>query len=196
MSNGQEIKNLFVTPVYGVIIKQDNKKIANYCNSLVKKIGAGRKRSAEGGWQSGDLVGDHPPLSNLISTITKHVNKYCSDIQLKKTSLDNIWVNINGYKDSNTRHCHPNALVSGVYYVKTPKQSGQIVLEHPSYDTFGYDWHQGTIKNFNQYTSARWFIDTQPGKLLLFPGWLNHYVTQNLNKKEERISISFNYIAK
>ena len=50
MSNGQEIKNLFVTPVYGVILKQDNKKIANYCNSLVKKIGAGRKRSAEGGW--------------------------------------------------------------------------------------------------------------------------------------------------
>ena len=139
MSNGQEIKNLFVTPVYGVIIKQDNKKIANYCNSLVKKIGAGRKRSAEGGWQSGDLVGDHPPLSNLISTITKHVNKYCSDIQLKKASLDNIWVNINGYKDTNISHNHPHSIFSGVYYVNVPNNGGNIVFEHPTYDTIQYD---------------------------------------------------------
>ena len=32
--------------------------------------------------------------------------------------------------------------------------------------------------------------------LYLFPGWLNHFVNPNLNKTEERISISFNTYAK
>ena len=50
--------------------------------------------------------------------------------------------------------------------------------------------HQKTI--VSRINSIEWFLPSIENGLYLFPSWLKHYVKPNMNKKEERISISFN----
>jgi uncharacterized protein (TIGR02466 family) len=48
------------------------------------------------------------------------------------------------------------------------------------------------IKEHTQQNSSRWNIAVEESDLILFPSWLKHGVDPNLNKEEDRISISFN----
>ena len=42
-----------------------------------------------------------------------------------------MWANINPPGGYNKPHLHPNSHFSGVYYIKAPKNSGQIVFNEP-----------------------------------------------------------------
>ena len=187
------IQDLFKSPIYYTDLKLDNKAMANYCLSYSKKE-KGRVLSNEGGYQSDDLQGEHPVLNDLFLSIEEHCASYIKELEIKSTNeISNIWMNINGYKDTNLLHCHPNTLISGAYYVQTPKDCGNIHFHHPAYDSFQYDWTYDKIVKYNTYNSADWMMPSSAGRLYLFTSWLQHLVKPNLNKKEKRISISFNF---
>jgi len=188
------IQDLFKTPVYKTTLSLDKKTLTSYCLSMAKKD-KGRIVSNEGGWQSNDLKDNHSILNDLIFLIQEHCSLYTKELDIKSfNKVNNIWININGYKDYNQIHCHPKCLISGVYYVKTPEDCGNIYFQHPSYNNFQYDWKAEKTNNFNSYNSVEWWMPSSAGLLYLFPSWLNHCVKPNLNKKEKRISISFNLL--
>ena len=188
-----EILDLFKTPLYITKIDSDYKSLTNHCLSLQKKD-KGRKISNIGGWQSGNLT--HKtlgPLKPLLSSIKKEADKFTEQIGLKPMrGIANAWININDYKDSNQLHNHPHSVLSGVYYIKTPKDCGTIDFHHPAADLLAYDWMNMVKKDYNNYNSHSWWQDSKPGLLYMFPGWIKHKVYPNLNKSESRISISFN----
>ena len=187
------IEELFKTPVYFKDLSLNNKAIAKYCLSIQSKD-KGCVLSNLGGWQSNDLNGEHKILNKLFVSIKKHTDLFAKQLDIKCTKfIGNIWININEYKDSNLIHCHPGAVVSGVYYLQTPKDCGNINFYHPGYDNFQYNWTKDKINNHNTYNSGEWWLPSNAGRLYLFPGWLKHQVQPNLNKKEKRISISFNF---
>ena len=47
-------------------------------------------------------------------------------------------------------------------------------------------------EEYNQYNTSLVKAPAIENTLYLFPSWLMHYVESNMNKTEERISISFN----
>ena len=188
------INEVFKTPVYQTELKLDNKAMAIYCLHYSKRD-KGRKFSNAGGWQSNDLSGEIPVLNNLFLNIIEHSNKMAGLIGLKRPlKLDNVWININGFKDSNVSHVHNHCMLSGVYYVKTPKNCGDLVLNNPSLPLSEYDWNDYSIEgNYNNYTAAKHIMPAYEGMLYIFPSWLEHYVSPNMSK-QKRISISFNII--
>ena len=187
------IQDLFKTPIYTTALDIDNKSLSKYCISYSKK-NKGRILSNEGGYQSEDLILlNHKILNPLVSGILEHSSIYCSEINLKcSNKIDNIWFNINGYKDSNLLHSHPHSLISGVYYLQTPKDCGNIQFHHPGSESFQNYWMENVGSEYNTYNSGEWWLQSIVGVMYLFPSWLKHYVRPNLNKKEKRISISFN----
>tara|TARA_A100001201_G_scaffold123981_2_gene107957 strand:+ start:1119 stop:1691 length:573 start_codon:yes stop_codon:yes gene_type:complete len=188
------INEIFKTPLYQTELKLDNKAMAIYCLQHSKKD-KGRTISNSGGYQSNDIYDDIPVFRNLFLNITEHSNKMAQLINLKgPLKIDNAWININGYKDSNISHIHNYCMLSGVYYVKTPKNCGNLKLVNPASPTMEYDWNNNNVQHkFNNYTSAKWIMPAYEGVLYIFPSWLEHYVTPNMSK-EKRISISFNII--
>ena len=107
--------------------------------------------------------------------------------------LRDLWFNINYNKDYNVSHNHfgNNNKFSGVYYVKAPKNCGHIVLEHPA-NLVELSWAEKVPKGqHNEYTGSIWTYNPLPGKLLIFPSWLDHRVEPNLSKSP-RVSFSFN----
>jgi len=189
------IHNIFQIPIYGTKLSLDNSAIRSHCLSLTK-IDKGRVKTNSGGWQSNNLPKNEKVLTPFYQGITYHANEFLKRLEFNgDLYLDNIWININGYKDYNIAHKHDNAHISGVYYVRTPKNCGNIIFNRPGIDEFTYDWNENH-KAFNFWNSATRWQRAEESMLYLFPGWLNHYVEPNLNRKEKRISISFNFTLK
>tara|TARA_R110002094_G_C4749537_1_gene198434 strand:+ start:95 stop:328 length:234 start_codon:yes stop_codon:yes gene_type:complete len=63
-------------------------------------------------------------FSKLNKKIIENFLQYINKISLKNDfKISNMWANVNRYKDYNLIHSHPNVAVSGVYYLKVPKNS-------------------------------------------------------------------------
>ena len=167
----------------------NTEKIKNKILNLKSKD-KGRIVSNYGGWQSKSfkkIDKNFESLFNKISLSVKEIEKHL-DLE-KKLSLDNFWCNINYLGCFNRPHNHPSSVLSGVYYVSVPKNSGNLIFQDFNTDK---DMAYKFIKNYNKYNSTKWTVLPKENLCVLFPSYLHHYVEPNLNKKE-RISLSFNY---
>ena len=164
--------------------KKYKKEILN-----MKSKDEGRIVSNYGGWQSNSFRKISKNFVALFDKINMNVKEIEKNLGLeKKLILHNLWCNINGLGSFNRPHSHPGSVVSGVYYISIPKNSGSIVFLNRDLDSF----FKGHVNKYNEYNSTIWKINPKENECILFPSYLEHYVEPNLNKKE-RISISFNY---
>jgi uncharacterized protein (TIGR02466 family) len=187
------IQEIFSVPIYKIKLDLNVKKLESFCNKYQHE-NTGRVVSNRGGYHSNNLSLDDVTLQPLIEEIKIHSSQFAKTFYSKNEQiLNNIWFNINLYKDFNVSHNHSGDDISGVYYIKTPNEGGNIVFEHPIKDLLNY--YLLNIKNrveVNNYTAGTWWMPAEVNMLYLFPAWLNHLVEENKNKTEERISISFN----
>ena len=147
----------------------------------------GRILSNRGGWQSRDFVKDDK-IFYLIEKI------FCELPILNKGisfSLD-CWFNINKKGSYNTKHVHPTSDFSGVFWLKTSMNCGNIVFESPhNFSSFiEIQSYTDKFKNDTGCTGG-YFFNPIEGKMLIFPSSLEHEVQPN-ESDEDRISVSFN----
>ena len=88
----------------------------------------------------------------------------------------------------NSEHVH-GEILSGVFYLKAPPESGKLVLSNPGLNRL---WGGiSLVKEKNQFTGEMMRIEPEEGSILLFPSYIPHSVETN-HHDDERISISFN----
>ena len=109
--------------------------------------------------------------------------------QSVKFKIGRSWINLNQNNNITRPHLHSNSLLSGVLYIKA-NNSGPIVFMHPV-AAQQYVMDDDIIDQYNRFTSTDMSVQPSPGKLVLFPSWLVHYVGNNLDDSD-RISIAFN----
>ena len=184
--------DIFKTSIYDKKLDINNQELLKYILNLKKKS-RGRNLSSPTGWQSMDLPIKEKIFSKIVEEITKNFNTYMDNISLDypKFQIGNMWANINGYKDYNLAHTHGDSVVSGVYYIKVPSNSGDIFFVNPFSDPISVNW-KDCVKIFTEHNSSNFRIRSIEHYLILFPSFLQHGVESNLNKKESRVSISFN----
>ncbi len=155
-------------------------------------------RSNAGGWQSpGNLITWKDPVVEIFrQRIEKMVNNLLQEVARdtgKNRSfklLIDAWANINRKGDYNIVHTHPNCMYSGVYYVqqgdleKTIPYSGLLEILDPR-EAANYIQIRHTVFD------AREFVENIPGRMLLWPSWLKHWV-HPYQGEGERISVAFN----
>jgi len=185
------LKDVFKVGIYCTDLNEDCNALSSFVYSLKDNF-SGRVLSNVGGWQSNDLDLSTPALNSLVFNITAHVKEYASILGLNETlHISNMWCNINGYKDFNRLHMHLDSMISGVFYIKTPKDCGNIRFVSAHNDVMESAWEKSrTI--YNPYNSPEWEMPAGANVLYLFPSWLNHMVQPNLAQNDQRVSISFN----
>ena len=178
----------------GVYIKDLNCDLAQLRDFALwcEKNESNSKKSNLSGYQSNNLAKSLDVIKPLVEQLDRNVKTYCDTLKLNKNlKLANIWININRFKDSNRMHKHPASVISGVFYVKTPKNCGTIWYE--TLNTIEDYWTPDDTISYNEYNSPSWTIPATENQCILFPSWLSHMVKPNFNETEERISFSFNY---
>lgn len=153
----------------------------------------GRVTTNINSWQSEDLDLSLPILQPLINVALQKFEILHKHYGYKKDLMqiiDNMWININPPGGTNQAHTHSDNILSGVFFVKVPKNSGQLVFPHPAAN-FNYHFHWKTIESYNENNSSFCKHIPQENKIVLFPSYALHYVEPNLSN-EDRISIAFN----
>lgn len=135
----------------------------------------------EGGW---NMFKDLKEIKKLESIFQSSSDTFLRTIGQNQELIDqrdrlniHMWATVHDSCISHSPHSHPNELVSGVYYVRTPKDAGPIVFHDP----------RGPLPPFDNMITIR----PKPGDVVLFPSWLMHQVLPT-GGSQERISIPFN----
>lgn len=130
----------------------------------------------------------------LQKKIDKHVSAYMRalemNISVKDLTMTTCWVNIMPPGVTHTMHIHPLSVISGTYYLQTPKNCSAIKFEDPRMVNF----MASPPRKTNAHRDNQRFVSmpAKEGHVVLFESWMRHEVPPNLSK-EPRISISFNY---
>tara|TARA_R110000751_G_scaffold283617_1_gene387001 strand:- start:241 stop:810 length:570 start_codon:yes stop_codon:yes gene_type:complete len=184
--------NLFSVNVYKTKLNLNVDNIIKYLKNLKKKDRGKNISNPKGtGWQSNDLdLGDFIELQEQIKP---HLLDYMNTISLAGIAkMGSMWANINSYKDYNEVHTHGSAQISCVYYLKTPKNCGEIFFENP-FKNIDILW-ANCKKTYTPYTASKILMNVEENDLFIFPGCLSHGVKPNLNKTKDRVSIAFNIL--
>lgn len=199
------IKTLFPTFVYYAPLASKDKSLHKDLKQEALKIAeidedgqAWSLKNYKGGFTSyGSMSQLHhfsSTFGDLEKEINKHVRKFVKhlemDIDPKELKMSSCWINIMPTDVIHTMHLHPLSVISGTYYVQTPKNCSAIKFEDPRLDSFmASPPRKHNAKTHNQRYHS---LEPQEGNIVLFESWLRHEVPKNDSNKE-RISISFNY---
>jgi uncharacterized protein (TIGR02466 family) len=131
-------------------------------------------------------------LKELVDLIKKESNEVLNFCKVKRDShyISNMWANITHPNHRHHLHIHPNCLLSGILYVKAPKECGPTVFEDPRP---GARIIEPAYTEFNAYNSNRFVVAAEKGRMLIWPSYLLHAVDAGkCTSEEDRIVIAFN----
>jgi len=186
----------FPTPIY-IFDHNDKslnieleKNIINWMNN-----DKGVQRSNVEGWHSPTDMQERSEYKKLVNDLFEAQYKIYDEEYLdSEPYLGNMWANVNPPGGYNNAHIHPNALWSGVYYVKTPKNCGKLKINDPRAAA-----SMTRPRNKSGELPIRLWreVNYEPkaGRCIMFPAWLTHCVDVN-RSNDIRISVSFNFMQK
>lgn len=183
--------DLFATPIYfnNIKIKKEYKDI------LIKE--KYERFEIDNGFSTiNKYVLNNKKLNSLKKEIINNLNNYIYEIlKIKKTTkfkLLNSWCTKHSYNDWAQAHHHENSLISGVLYLKTYEDSGNLVFHRNSLLGLFPNSVKIEFDTFNASNSESFYITPKEGDLILFPSSLEHSVTKNLNQND-RYCCAFNF---
>ena len=182
----------FPTIIYAEDFKLDTNQLAENIIQWSKED-PGVAKSNRNAWHSTTDMQNRPEYRPLIDELFKMVNQVFEEEFLTRgAALGNMWANINPPGGYNQPHVHPNAVFSGVYYVKAPPNSGQLVCSDPRPGI------QTCMPNRKKGEPPKhlWrdlHLQPKENRAIVFPAWLWHSVQPN-KSNENRISVSFNFL--
>ena len=186
----------FPTPIYIADIKHPtlNQELERDIMAWANKD-KGIRRTNVKGWHSTTNMANLPEyrkLVNMLFACQKTI--YDQKHYESEPYLGNMWANVNPPGGMNRAHQHPNSLWSGVYYIKAPKNCGNLKIDDPRSSAAMCRPRQKEGEK-----PSRLFREIQyepiAGRCIMFPSWLMHCVDPN-ESNDIRISVSFNFLQK
>lgn len=126
-------------------------------------------------------------FSTLRDALREEVILYLEQIETppgKRLVISNAWIGISSPGNYERMHIHPGSYVSGVYYLKAPKDSGRIFFEN--LDDNLWCSERTRRENLNAVS-----YEPLERRLILFNSQVPHHVGQNRSDLD-RIALSFN----
>lgn len=193
------IESLFPTLVYVAPLGRGaarlNRNLRDEIGRIRERDAAGRRwsaRSYPGGYTSyGSLDQLHRMSSTFIGLrerIDRHVRRYAAalgwDLGGRPLQMSDCWANVMGRGAAHGLHLHPQAVVSGTYYVRVPRGAPGLKFEDPRLASF----MATPLRRAGTHVT----LPARAGAVVLFESWLRHEVPP-CQSAGERVSVSFNY---
>tara|TARA_R110001592_G_scaffold104663_1_gene294402 strand:- start:2315 stop:2896 length:582 start_codon:yes stop_codon:yes gene_type:complete len=186
-------KNLFPTIVYMDRFNLEDDKLLKSIVRIKEEDPNGMiKSNVDNSYHSIDNLQTLPDFKNLCDCIIKFTEEIFKEQKIKhRFFIGNMWANINSRGGFNDVHTHGNTFLSGVYYVKVPKNSGSLRFIDPRPQSNIMVPQRGIELDMDYWNQVE--FNGERGQVLIFPAYVPHQVL--INRGEDiRISISFNII--
>lgn len=191
-----------LTPLFGIPLYQTFvDDVAASEVDFIKKAEYTRFPAGNGYGTPNKFLLDLPELKNLKEKILKCCEHYIHELldidPSAKFEITNSWAVKHLKGDESGAHTHANAMISGVFYIQTDDDSGEIVFHK---DKTLYNIFTPTVNipykgnNLNTFNALGWAIKPKNNMLVLFPSTLDHSVMPSRSDKE-RYCVAFNLFA-
>jgi uncharacterized protein (TIGR02466 family) len=199
---------IFPTPIWSTELDIDIPEMQNICYEIAKTRPS-RSRSGRGSksYQSAPFAGEQiikdggesDEFAKALTQIKTFANEAFDTFECFATTVGfaNTWININNNGAYNEIHTHPRSAISGVLYIKVPREGdpGALSFYRNPMESFTIQsFSGGTVQAKAPHTLPYKSYRPREKRLILFPAWVSHGVTEN-STDEDRISISFNLVA-
>ena len=182
------VENIFTSFLIQTKLKINHKQIAGIClNGLETNDDYNQKNIFHN-------VSLKNQLEHLFVEIDKIANEAHKVFQYKDSTKQvciDAWINKQNSFETSRPHQHPTADLAIVYFPMAEKGCANLEFLNPN-SKIQYTIHERLVEQWNKYNSSTWSIVPETGKVVIFPGYLIHYVKPNTSNKE-RLSIAFNY---
>ena len=193
----------YATPIFFKDLpnsKELNTYLLKHIKKWKKEDEKGIVRSNSLGWHSAvDMHHrkEYHPLTKELFKMQQEIYQAEGYHPNTEAICDNMWANVNYKYSHNKNHIHPGAQWSGVYYIKAPKDCGNIWFTDPCGERHVDMPIMADKKDKPIHYWREVYYQPIEGRLIMFPGWLTHEVAQNMcnlkGEKGGRVSVSFNF---
>lgn len=159
--------------IHHIELNIDTERWIKECYEYQKTDPSAHISNIDGNYQSSTPINFNPKFNELITDLNHIIAKGFND---PNHHIRQAWINISPPGGSNKIHTHgegKSLQISGVLYLKTPENSGDIsFLSSSSYN-------------------CEWLHSPRANTMIIFPRHYPHSVRTN-RSDEDRISIAFN----
>jgi uncharacterized protein (TIGR02466 family) len=129
-------------------------------------------------------------FKDLKVSLQTALNRYVHDILKIENQffITDSWATRNPQNTFHAEHSHGNSIFSGVLYVDVADGDLELLFDPLFSKNFQFEY---SIKEYNLLNSNSWSLGLKSGMLVIFPSWVSHRVSPNLNTSDRRI-IGFN----
>jgi uncharacterized protein (TIGR02466 family) len=170
------------------------------CDRIEKKLRELRKSgkgmsSPEGAilaYMTPDNIQTLPEMKELVDVVMWDSGNILDAYKIKRDShyITNMWANIANPNRRHHMHIHPNCLLSGLVYIRTPKNCGSTMFTSPRQLSKNLE---PTYLGKNELNSDVFIMPAEKGRMLIWPSHVPHAVEQGAaDEAEERIVVAFN----
>ena len=180
------IHPIFGKAIYANKLDIDTESIVSLMSSPIKSADTGDEYKGK----ESLYVLEDMKFRGLKEAILNELNYYISDT-LKYTNQFKIttsWFTVLERGEKSQVHNHHNSFISGVLYLQTNPESGDI-----TFTDFTDNRLSLIPEEYNIFNSKEWVYKPENGLILFFPSELHHGTEIN-QSEEKRHSLSFNII--
>jgi len=133
-----------------------------------------------------------PEMKELVNVIMSESGKILDALAIIRDShyITSMWGNITHPNHRQHMHVHPNCLLSGLVYIKTPKNCGPTMFASPRRFTKNFE---PRFRERNDINSDIFIVPAEKGRMLIWPSHVPHAVEQGTaDESEDRVVVPFN----
>jgi uncharacterized protein (TIGR02466 family) len=186
---------LFPTPLFTGVVSD-----LAVCDRVEKKLrelqksgqGSFAPRDAMRAYMTPDNLQTLPEMQDLVGVILRESGQVLDALEIQREShyVTNMWANIAHPNRRHAMHMHPNCLLSGVVYIKTPKNCGPILFASPRQLVKNLE---PTYRKKNELNADVFVHPAEKGRMLMWPSHVPHSVEEgSADGSQDRIVVAFN----
>ena len=187
------VMSLFPTPL--VVGQVSDITLCDRLETAIRKL----RDDKVGSIEAGNYVTDdqlHSPgrgFEEFSELVLKETGNFLDFLTVKRDAhyISGMWANITNPNHRHPVHIHPNSLVSGILYIRTPEACGATAFTDPRPAARVFEPNYERMFELN---SGLFRFPPKKGTMLLWPSWMSHGVDRGftVDENEERIVIAFN----
>jgi uncharacterized protein (TIGR02466 family) len=133
-----------------------------------------------------------PEMKELVDVILEEARLILDIYKIKREShyITGMWANITSPNRRHNTHAHPNCMLSGVVYIRTPKDCGKTLFFSPRHLANAL---VPDLIEKNEFNADTFIYPVEKGRMVIWPSYLPHAVDNgNAKDDEDRIVVAFN----
>lgn len=175
-----------------IVLYANEIKINSKWLDFVKNIAFRRMDIGNGNISENIKILNEERLSDLKQEIENNLKNYCENVlKIKhKFNITTSWCVKQNTGDWGQPHEHKNSLISGVYYLKTPENSGDLFFHRNVNHLLSANLAFETLEDTNINNDLIKF-NVKEGMIIIFPSNVFHSIGKT-NSIDSRYCIAFN----